>query len=408
MRFTSDTVLIRELSALADGERRVVVSGNFATPTVALSAVDAALPEYRLFVLNGQPGLPDRPGVTYETPFVGPAVRGHPQLCYIPCRLSLVPRLFAESRRPDLVVLHTTPPVGGKVSLGVEVNILPAAVEAARRHGGRVVAQLNPRMPYVYGDGELPTELIDLAIEAEQPLASPAERSESGLATLIGERVGALIGDGSTLQLGIGAIPDGTLGSLSNRRGLRLWSEMFSDGVLALERAGALDVSTALVSSFLFGSPDLYAWADRNPRVRLLRTEATNDPSRIAAQRAMTSVNAALEVDLYAQANASRVRGRIYSGLGGQTDFIVGALHSAGGQAIVALPSWHPRADVSTVVPVLPGPVTSFQHSWIVSEQGAAAIWPQSEREQTAALIRHVAHPNVRAELAAAAAGRGL
>ena len=408
MRLVSHDALVRALSALADRERRVVASGNFATPASGLAAVDAALPHYRLFVLNGQPGLPDRDGVTYETPFVGAGMRGHPRLCYIPSRLSLVPRLFAESHRPDVVVLHTTPPVNGKVSLGVEVNVLPAAIEAARSNGGLVVALVNPRMPYTYGDGELCTDGIDLAVEAPQPLPSPAPRAESPLAAQIGERIARLLGDRSTLQLGIGAIPDATLGSLRTRRGLRLWSEMFSDGVLALDRAGALDASAPLVSSFIFGSAELYEWVDRNPRVRLLRTETTNDPARISAQPAMASVNAALEVDLYAQANASRVRDRIYSGLGGQTDFIVGALHSRGGRAIVALPSWHPRADVSTVVPVLRGPVTSFQHSWIVSEQGAAATWPHSQREQVAALIGQVAHPDVREELVAAAAERGL
>jgi acyl-CoA hydrolase len=138
----------------------------------------------------------------------------------------------------------------------------------------------------------------------------------------------------------------------------------------------------------------------------MLRTEKTNDPALIARQGAMISVNGALQVDLFAQANAARVRGMIYSGFGGQTDFIVGALHSRGGRAIIALPSWHPRADVSTVVPRLAGPVTSFQHSFIVSEQGAATIWGNDATTQAAQLIDHVAHPSARDELREA--GRGL
>ena len=130
-----------------------------------------------------------------------------------------------------------------------------------------------------------------------------------------------------------------------------MWSEMVSDGVLALERRGAMDRARPIVASFLFGSPELYRWADRNSRLHMVRTETVNDPSMIARQPAMTSINSALQVDLFAQANAARVHGMIYSGFGGQTDFVVGALHSRGGRAIIALPSWHAKADVSTVVP---------------------------------------------------------
>jgi acyl-CoA hydrolase len=200
----------------------------------------------------------------------------------------------------------------------------------------------------------------------------------------------------NTLQLGIGAVPDAVLAALTDRRGLSIWSEMFSDGVLALERAGALDRDTPVTASFVFGSDELYRWVDRNPRIRLLRTEKTNDPGFIARQRSLVSINSALQVDLYAQANASRVHGTIYSGFGGQTDFVVGALHSPGGRAIIALPSWHPRADVSTVVPRLAGPVTSFQHSYIVSEQGTATIWGHDASGQARQIINHIAHPNAR------------
>ena len=153
--------------------------------------------------------------------------------------------------------------------------------------------------------------------------------------------------------MGIGMVPDATLPGLTRRRGLAVWSEMFSDGVLALDRAGALDPSCARCSSFLFGCAELYAWVHRNPRVRMLRTETTNSPARDRRRnRAMTSINTALQVDLFGQANASRISARIHSGFGGQTDFIVGALHSPGGQALMALRSWHPKADVSTDRPV--------------------------------------------------------
>jgi acyl-CoA hydrolase len=333
-------------------------------------------------------------------------MRGSDRLRYLPCRLSLVPSLLATALRPDVVLVHTSVPTGGTVSLGVEVNVLPAAIEAARARGGLVVAQLNSRMPYTYGDAVLAEDEIDLALEVDDPLPSPPQRQITGLHESIGERVAALVPGAATLQLGIGAVPDAVLGALHGRRGLAVWSEMFSDGVLALDRAGALDRDRPVTASFAFGSDELYRWIDRNPRVRMLRTEKTNDPGLIARQAAMVSVNSALQVDLFAQANAARVHGVIYSGFGGQTDFVVGALHSPGGRAIIALPSWHPKADVSTVVPRLAGPVTSFQHSFIVSEQGTATIWGNDASTQAEQVIDRVAHPSARDELRTA--GRGL
>lgn len=387
---------------------RVVASGNFATPLTLLGAVDAALPTYRLHILNAQPGIPTRDGVTHETSFVGPAMRGSPTLSYVPSRLSLLPPLLQSALRPDIVVLHCSTPVAGKVSLGVEVNVLPAAIEATRASGGLVLAQLNPQMPYTYGDGELDVDLIDYVIDCDVPLASPVSRDADATSTLIGAHVADLIPDGATLQLGIGAVPDSTLTALLGRSGLRIWSEMIGDGVLRLNEAGALDPDATIVASFMFGSPQLYAWVDRNPRVRLARTERTNDPGLISQQPAMTSINTALQVDLFAQANASRLGSRIYSGFGGATDFLVGALHSPGGQAFIALRSWHPKAQVSSIVPLLEEPATSFQPSAVVTEQGVAHLRGRSEREQAAALIAHAAHPDVRDELAEEAHFLGL
>jgi acyl-CoA hydrolase len=386
-------------SLVASPSPRIVVSGNVATPTGVLSVICEALPSVTIHALNAQPGLPDRPGVTMETCFVGPGMRHCADLVYIPARLSMVPKLFTSTCPPDIVLVHTTPPVDGKVSLGVEVNILPSAIEAARNRGGVVIAAMNPAMPYTYGDSEISTDLIDIGVDYAANLPSPGLAEIDDISQAIGALVAERVTDGATMQLGIGAVPDAVLLSLKSRRGLRIWSEMFSDGVLELDRAGALDPDAQLVSSFLFGSPDLYAWVNRNPRVRMLRTETTNEPSNIAANQLMTSVNTALEVDLFAQANASRVKGRIYSGFGGQTDFIVGASHSRGGQALLALRSWHPRANVSTIVPLIDEPVTSFQATAIITEQGIAPIWGYSQQEQARHLIEHAAHPDIRAEL---------
>jgi acyl-CoA hydrolase len=406
---TSDALRRAVAAAVPPGQvPRVVASGNMAAPHAVLGVVDAALPEYRLNLLNAQPGIPDRDGVTHETSFVGPGMRRSGRLSYVPSRLSLVPPLFHAALPPDVVVLHTSLPVDGHVSLGVEVNVLPAAVEAAKARGGLVVAQVNRQMPYTFGDAEVPVDLVDLALEVDEPLRTGGGAEADDAARTIGERISAMVPDGATLQLGIGAVPDSVLPGLAARRGLRVWSEMFSDGVLALDRAGALEADATLTASFVFGSAELYGWLHRNPRVRMMRTEHTNDPTRIARQPLMTSINSALQVDLFGQANASRLNARIYSGFGGQTDFLVGALHAPGGQAFMALRSWHPRADVSAVVPLLEEPTTSFQPSALVTENGVARVWGLDQGGQARAIIEQAAHPRGREELREEAEALGL
>lgn len=378
---------------------RVVVAGNHATPWHALGLIDDALDAYRLWALNGQPGLPDRDGVTLETSFVGPGQRRSPRLSYLPSRLSMVPKLFGTALPPDLVVLHTTRPRDGKVSLGVEVNVLPAAIEAAKRRGGVVVAQVNDRMPWTYGDALLDLDLVDVLVEADAPLPSAPGSVIDEQSARIGALVADRVSDGSTLQAGIGAVPDATLHGLTSRSGLRVWTEMFSDSIFALEKVGALDRTVPITASFLFGSPELLDWLDGNERVLMRRTEVTNSPARIAQNQRMVSVNTALQVDLFGQANASRINARIHSGFGGQTDFFVGAMHSEGGQAFIAMRSWHPKADTSTIVPLVDEPVTSFQMTAVVTEQGVAELYGRDQCEQARQLIEHAAHPSVREEL---------
>lgn len=399
--------LVSALGPLPENPR-VVVSGNGATPWTLLHHWDSLVNRYVLHLLNAHPGVPDREGVTLETAFVGAGVRRSPRLAYVPARLSLVPLLFASTLPPDVVMVRTSPPFDGKVSLGPEVNIIPAAIEVARSRGGRVVAQVDPLVPYVYGDGELDLDVFDVLVEATDPLGAPASTPADDVTSLIAERVAARIEDGATLQLGIGAVPDAVLAGLLGRTHLRVWSEMVSDGVLALERRGALDAGRPLTASFLLGSEDLYRWAHLNPRLRLLRTETVNDPGLIARNPRMVSVNTALQVDLYGQVNASRVHGRIHSGFGGQTDFIVGALHAKGGQALIALRSWHPKADVSTIVPMVEEPLTSFQPSAVVTEQGFAALFGHTQQAQAEHLIESAAHPDVREELVEEGLALGL
>ena len=407
MKVITEQQLQKVLAALPHNPR-VVASGNFATPHLLLKAMDAAVPEFKLHMLNAQPGIPDREGISYESSFIGAGMRRHPRLTYIPCRLSLVPVLFRDHYVPDVVLLHTSSRRHDTVSLGTEVNILPAAIEATRERGGLVIAQANPNMPYTYGDAQLYENEIDYLVEVDEPLATKPATSFTDETRQIGDLIAARITDGSTLQLGIGAIPDSVLNTLVARKNLRVWTEMFSDGVLELHKRGALDEDIPITASFVFGGTELYEWLNLNRGVRMLRTERTNDPGQIARQAKMTSINAALQVDLYDQANASHVRGQIYSGFGGSTDFIVGSLHARGGASFMALQSWHPKAQQSSIVPRLTENVTSFQHSFVVTENGVADCFGHSLKDQALNLINKAAHPSVRAELTEAAGKLGI
>lgn len=387
---------------------RVVASGNFAAPNTLLGVIDKSVPEFRLHMLNAQAGIPDRDGITFESAFVGTGMRGSSRLEYIPSRLSLVPVLFRDHYVPDLVLLHTSRLEQNKVSLGTEVNILPAAIEAARSNGGLVIAQANRNMPYTFGDAEIDESQIDYLLEVDEPLAESPARELSEATLSIGNRIASMIPDGATLQLGIGAIPNAVLNGLKRHSGVKIWTEMFSDGVLELSKRGVLDFNNPITASFIFGTHELYRWLDKNPQVQMLRTEKTNDPGLIARQNQMTSINSALQIDLYDQANASHVNGKIYSGWGGSTDFIVGAMHAKGGASFIALQSWHPKANVSTIVPRLTENVTSFQHSYVVTENGVADIFGHSQKQQARNLIEEAAHPRVRDELREAAKQLGL
>ena len=400
---------LKSILANLPSNPRIIASGNFSSPLSLLKVAEEVIPEFKLHMLNAHgDGIPDREGITYETAFVGPAMRNHPRLQYVPSRLSLLPVLIRNFYRPDVVFLHTSQKRFDTVSLGTEVNILPVSIETAHAHGGLVIAQSNSQMPYTYGDAQIFESEIDYLLEVDEPLQEKQTTEATDSQKEIGNRIAALVEDNSTLQLGIGGVPDAVLSALKDRKGLRIWSEMFSDGVLELSKLGKLDEEMPITASFVFGSSELYQWLNLNKKVRMLRTERTNDPSQISRQAKMTSINSALEVDLFDQANASHVRGEIYSGFGGSTDFIVGALHSRGGQSFVALPSWHPKANVSTIVPRLQSNVTHFQHSYVVTEQGVAACFGHSQNDQAVNIIKNAAHPSAREELISKAGEFGI
>lgn len=418
----------RLLAAAATPGRplRVVAAGNAAVPWALLRELDEATQgqDVELFMLNAPLGTPDRVGIVPVTAFAGPGMRRHPATRYLPARLSHVPRLLSTTFVPDLVLVTTSPPWKGRVSLGMEVNILPAALESCRAHGGRVLGEQHDEVPYTFGDGEVVLDQLDLLWEppcdparaAAAPVATrgtgapptPAQLTDGDPIEAIGRRIAERVPSGATLQMGIGAVPDAVVPRLAARRSLAVWTEMVSDGVLHLAEAGALDRDRPVVASFAIGGARLRSWLDRNHAVRMLRTEVVNDPTRIAANPAMTSINSALTVDLYDQANASHLGSRLHSGLGGQCDFVTGAMASTGGQSLIALRSWHPRADASAIVPLLEGPVTSFQHTAVVTEQGTAEMFGADSAQQARALIEQAAHPRVRRELWDEAEAMGL
>jgi acyl-CoA hydrolase len=403
MHLSSELEIVKAIESVVAEAPRIVVSGNLATPWRLVELLERASPTSVVFVLNPHPGWSEGTGIRIETPFVGPGCRDRVRIEYLPMRLSLVPRLFESTRPPDVVLVQTTPPRGNRVSLGIEVNILPAAIESVRRRSGLVVAQVNERMPYTYGDGELDVDWIDLALEDDSTLPQTERLAMDDASGEIAGRIASYAYDGGTIQAGIGKIPDAALARLQSLHELGVWSEMVSDGVMELEHAGSLDKSRPITATFLCGTTELYDWANENDRLLMRRTEIVNDPGRISSQPAMLSINAALEVDLYDQANASYVNGEIYSGFGGQPDFVSGSLHSNGGHAVIALRSWHDRTDKSTIIPVLASPATSFQHSVVVTEHGAAELFGHSEPEQTDLLISSAADPRARDELRQAA-----
>jgi len=348
--------------------------------------------------------------------FIGPNVREavhEGRADYTPVFLSRIPDLIRSRRAPvDVALIQTSPPDRfGYVNLGVSVDVVLAAVESAPL----VLAEINPRMPVVHGSGFLPMRRIDAWVLRDAPLPEvPAEPIDDA-ARQIGEHVAGLIEDGSTLQVGIGQIPDAVLAALSGHRDLGMWTEMFSDGILDLVRNGNLNGRNKTIhpnkisASFCFGTQALYDFVDRNPIFTFHPSDYINDPLRIARQHRMVAINSALQVDLTGQVCSDSLGDRFYSGIGGQVDFIRGASMSAGGLPIIALRSTARQGSVSRIVANLDagaGVVTSRGDvRYVVTEYGVADLLGKSVRERATALMS-IAHPDFRADLLAEAKAR--
>ncbi|QIB67592.1 acetyl-CoA hydrolase/transferase family protein [Kineobactrum salinum] len=326
---------------------------------------------------------------------------------YVPISLSEIPKLFrrGDARIDTALVQVSAPDLHGNCSLGISVEASKAACDMA----GRIIAHINPHMPRTHGDSFIHLRQIDVAYTEAAPLLQHGQRDVSVVEQQIGEHVASLIEDGDCLQMGIGAIPNAALACLGDRKGLGIHTEMFADGVLPLLHSGVIDNSRKKISrgrtvtSFAMGSQALYDHVNDNPEVIFLDVEFVNNPVVIAKNPRATSINSALQIDLTGQVCADSIGHRIYSGVGGQVDFVQGANYSERGKSIIALPSTARNGTLSRLVPYLAsgaGVVTTrAQVDYVVTEFGAARLRGCSIAERVAALLQ-VAHPAFREALA--------
>ena len=326
---------------------------------------------------------------------------------YVPIFLSEIPKLLrkGEQRVDTVLVQVSAPDKHGNCSLGISVEVTKAACDTARR----IIAHINPLMPRTHGDSFIHVRDIHAAFEKPVPVMSVGGSSSGSIYAKIGANVASMVDDGACLQMGIGSIPDAALRCLGDRRNLGIHTEMFSDGVLPLLESGVINNSQKkvapgrTVTSFAMGSERLYEHVNDNPEVTFLDVEFVNNPTVIAKNSRVTSINSALQIDLTGQVCADSIGPQIYSGVGGQVDFVLGATYSLHGKSIIALPSTARGEETSRIVTTLAagaGVVTSrAQVDYVATEYGVVELRGRSVRERVAGLI-NIAHPKFREQLA--------
>ncbi len=405
-----------EALALVQSGQRVFIHGAAATPTPLLEALGRRedLEGVQLYHLHlageGPLASPERRGHLFSNSlFVGAGMRrpideGHAD--FIPVFLSDIPCLFKSRKIPlDVALVQLSPPDRhGLCTLGPSVDAALAAFESARI----VIAEINERMPRTSGHSAVPFDRVTAFIHTDRPLHEAEPSPETEVEARIGDLIAGLIEDGSTLQLGIGAIPDAVLARLGNKRDLGVHTEMFSDRVIDLIEGGVITNrykrvhQGRTVTSFVSGSQRLFDFVDDNRLVEFHPCDRTNDVSIIQQNPRVVAINSAIEVDLTGQVCADSIGHRIYSGIGGQMDFIHGAALSEGGKPIIALPSTAAGGRVSRLTTTLKpgaGVVTTRGHvHWIVTEYGAVDLFGLTLRQRAEALIS-IAHPDFRATL---------
>ena len=395
---------------------RVYVQGQAATPQVLLEALAARADQLEnvetvhLHLEGDAPFAKPECAKAFRPNafFVGSNLRAavsEGRADYTPIFLSEIPRLFREGVMPlDAALVHVSPPdAHGFVSLGVSVDATLAAVQTAKI----IIAQVNPRMPRTLGDAGVHSSKFTAMVSVDAPLFGHGVVEPDAVQKQIGSLVASLVEDGATLQMGIGAIPDAVLKELAGHKALGIHTEMFSDGVLPLINSGVVTNEKKVlqrgrtVASFVNGSPKLYEFVNDNPSVELRDCGYVNDTSVIRQQPKMTAINSAIEVDFTGQVVADSIGERVFSGVGGQMDFIRGATLSPGGKAIIALPSTTTKGESRIVSALKPGAgvVTSRAHvRYVVTEFGVADLYAHSLRRRVQQLIS-VAAPQHREAL---------
>ncbi len=328
---------------------------------------------------------------------------------YTPFYFHQSPRFFTDGTFPiDVALVSLTPPdEHGFCSFGVSVGgTKPAALNAKM-----VIAQINDQMPRTMGDSFIHVSQITYAVEASAPLPELGGGKIGPVEEAIGKNCASLVEDGSTLQLGIGSIPDAVLRFLGDKKDLGIHSEMFSDGVVDLYERGVVTGAAKsenkgkMVAAFLMGSKKLYDFVDNNPDVLMMTVDYVNDPVVVARQNKMVSINSCLQVDFNGQVNSESMGIKQFSGIGGQLDYVRGASMCPNGKSILAMPSTAKHGTISRIVPVFePGTTVTTTRTdvhYIVTEYGIANLRGKSLRERAKLLI-NIAHPDFRDELWAA------
>ena len=413
------------VSVIKSGDR-VYISGNAATPYVLMKALAARKDELEdvelvhVLLLGEDPlSKPEMEGhFRHNSLFVGPADRkaiNEGRADYIPIFLHQIPDLFYSGQMPlDVTILHLSPPdEHGFMSYGVEVLASKAAAEKAKI----VIAQVNEKMPRVLGDSFVHVSRVHKIVEISENLPELERSPASEVERKIGKYIADLIEDGCTLQLGIGGIPDAVIAGLKERRDLGIHTEMVSDGVMEAIEAGIITGARKtfhpykVVMTFILGSSKLYDFVDNNPVFEAHPTDYTNHPFNVSRNDNMIAVNSAIEIDITGQVCSDSIGTFIYSGFGGQVDFIRGAAHSLGGKPIIAMPSTAKEGEMSRIVPFLKkgaGVVTTRADvKYVVTEFGVANLHGKNLQERTRDLI-NIAHPKFRADLIREAKERNL
>lgn len=403
---------------------RLFLTGNCSVPRQVLGALAARAPNLTnveiVQVLTIGPAdyvAPEMTGhIRVNTMFISDNVRkavNDGRADFTPCFLSEVPGLFKSGRLPlDIALIQVTPPdEHGFCSFGVEVGVTKSAAQTARR----IIAEVNPNMPRTLGDSFIHISKLSTIVPVDYKLPESHMGATDEITERIADHVAGLIPDYATLQTGIGAVPDAVLRRLTDRKDLGIHTELFSDGVIDLVNRGVINGERKtlhpgkIIAGFLLGTQRLYDFVHDNPIVEMHPTEYVNDPFIIAQNDRMIAINSAIEIDLTGQVCSDSIGPRLYSGVGGQIDFIYGAARSRGGIPIIAMPAVLRKGDgagISKIVGMLKpgaGVVTTRNHvHYVVTEYGVADLYGKTIAQRAEALI-NVAAPEFRDELTAQA-----